>query len=141
MSLSEIMTRDVKTLPADVPLLDAMVFLREHSVRHVPVVDGDNALIGIVTDRDVKRATPSALIQGQREVWDQVVRDTPLSKIMTRDPVSLGPNSTIRQALQLFTAERIGCLPIVEGKRLVGIVTAHDLFKAMLKLLDTHGDG
>ncbi len=133
-TLGMIMSRDVKTLNMGQSLLDAITFLREHSVRHVPVMDG-NALVGILTDRDVKRATPSALAAQQRPVWEKVVTETTLAKVMTREPTTGVPTMTLREALRLFVEEGIGCLPILEQGTLVGIVTARDLFKAALEAL------
>jgi CBS domain-containing protein len=133
-TVAEIMTREVKSLEASEPLLSAMQFLREHQVRHIPVLEG-GALVGVLTDRDVKRATPSALDPSQREVWERIVKETPLSRVMTRDPVTATPATPFRDALQRFVDDRIGCLPVVDGGSLVGIVTARDLFRAMLKQL------
>lgn len=135
--LRDIMTADVHTLRAEQMLIEALEFLREHHVRHIPILDSAGALVGILTDRDIKRATPSALAPGQREVWERVVAETPLSKVMTREPTTGSPDSTLVEALQRFVDERIGCLPIVEGGRLVGIVTAQDLFRAALAALRT----
>jgi acetoin utilization protein AcuB len=129
-----IMSRDVQTLNLGQTLLDAITFLREHSVRHVPIMDGDT-LVGILTDRDVKRATPSALSADQRPAWEKIVTETTLAKVMTREPTTGAPTMTLREALRLFVEERIGCLPILEAGSLVGIVTASDLFKAALEAL------
>jgi acetoin utilization protein AcuB len=133
-TLSQFMTRDVKTLSADQPLLDAIAFLHERKVRHVPIMEGE-ALVGVLTDRDVKRATPSALAAEQREVWEKIVKETTLAKVMTRDPTTGTQDMGLRDALKLFVEERIGCLPILADGKLVGIVTAGDLFKAALKAL------
>lgn len=135
LTIGDVMTRDVKTLRADQVLLAAMQFLREHHVRHIPVVDGQGALVGVLTDRDIKRATPSALAPGQREVWEKVVNSTPLSRVMTREPTTANPETPLRRAVQLFVDENIGCLPVLSNGALVGIVTARDLFRAMLRVL------
>ncbi len=136
MFIRAVMTQNVKTLRADQSLLDAMKFLREHHDRHIPVLDGQGALLGVLTDRDIKRATPSALAPNQREVWESVVNDTPISRVMTREPTVADPTMTLRRALQLFVDENIGCLPVLEDNVLVGIVTASDMFKAMLSVLE-----
>ena len=135
-TLGEIMTADVRTLQEDQPVLDALQFLYQNHVRHVPVMKGD-ALVGVITDRDVKRATPSALVPSQREVYEKVVKGTQLTKIMTRDPTTASPGTLLQDGLRLFVEERIGCLPILEDGKLVGIVTGSDLFKAMLELLES----
>ena len=129
-TISQVMTRDPLTLGVEATLLDAMTMLRDHRVRHLPVVDGEGRVLGVVTDRDVKRATPSALLRDQRQVWEEVVRTTPIDRVMTRDPVTRDPATSLAAAVAAFVDERIGCLPVVEGGRLVGIVTAHDLLRA-----------
>jgi CBS domain-containing protein len=133
--LREIMTSEVQTLRSEQKLIDAIQFLHEHQVRHIPILDGAGALVGILTDRDVKRATPSALAPGQREVWTKVVQETELSKVMSRDPVTCVGDTSLVAALERFVEDRIGCLPILEDGELVGIVTARDLFRASLAAL------
>lgn len=137
-TIGEFMTREVKTLRSDQMLLDALQFLHSEGVRHIPILD-DDKLVGVVTDRDVKRATPSALVPSQREVWEQIVHETPLAKVMTRNPATAPPTLTLAEALRMFVDDRIGCLPVVEGDALVGIVTARDLFRAALKGLGLAG--
>lgn len=134
-TLGAIMTRDPKTLRPEQSLLEAMRFLRDHGVRHIPVVDADGALVGVVTDRDVKRATPSALLGEQRQVWDELVNGTPVSKIMTRQVITGEPTTPLRDVVRRFVEDKIGCVPVVERGKVVGIVTAHDLLKVMLELL------
>lgn len=133
--LREIMTSEVHTLRSDQKLIDAIQFLHAHQVRHIPVLDGEGKLSGVLTDRDVKRATPSALAPGQREVWTKVVEETELAKVMSREPITASPETTLVEALERFVEDRIGCLPVVEGDALVGIVTARDLFRASLAAL------
>ena len=129
------MTRDVKSLESGQVLLEAMQFLRTHQVRHIPILE-DGKLVGIVTDRDIKRATPSALDPGQREVWERIVNDTTLATVMTRAPVTASPSLSFKDGLTLFVDEAIGCLPVIEGGELAGIVTARDLFRGMLAEMD-----
>lgn len=139
LPIREVMTSPVRTLREDQTLLEAIAFLHEHKIRHLPVVDAQGRLVGVVTDRDVKRASPSALVPAQREVWEKVVKETRLGKLMTRTPITLKPTDRVTSAVRTFVDERIGCLPVLEGERLVGIVTARDLFRAMLKILEKHG--
>lgn len=134
-TLGEIMTRDPRTLRAHDTLLTAMTLLREHRVRHIPIVDDERRLLGIVTDRDVKRATPSAILGGQRAQWEEVVTKTTLDRVMTKEPITGWPIMPFKEALRRFVADRIGCIPVVESGRLVGIVTSHDMFKAVLEAL------
>lgn len=131
-TLGQIMTREPRTLAATASLLEAMTLLRDHRIRHIPIVDAQHRVLGIVTDRDVKRATPSP-IAAQRDQWEQVVKGTTLAKVMTKDPLTLNPVTPFKEALRRVVEDRIGCIPIVESGRLVGIVTTHDLLKAVLE--------
>ena len=132
----EIMSQGVKTLRSDQPLLDAMVFMREEQIRHLPVVDGEGHLVGLVTDRDIKRATPSVLLRDQRAQFESTIRDTPLAKVMARNVISVGPETPLREAIQLMLDEKVGCLPVLEEGKLAGIVTATDLLEALRGLVD-----
>lgn len=134
-TVSDVMTTSVKSLQSTQVLLEAMQFLRQHEVRHIPIMEGTK-LVGVLTDRDVKRATPSALDPGQREVWERIVKDTTLAKVMSRDPMTVSRELTFKEAVKLFVEERIGCLPVIEDGELVGIVTASDLFRGMLVELE-----
>lgn len=134
-SLGDFMTRDPYTLGAGATLFDAMTFMREKNVRHIPILDDDAKLLGIVTDRDVKRATPAALLT-KREEWMKLVNETTLEKVMTREPITGDESTPIKDVFLTFVEEKIGCMPVVtaDGK-LVGICTSQDLFRAALKLM------
>lgn len=134
-TLGEVMTRSPRTLRANDTLLAAMTLLREHRVRHIPIVDAEQRLLGIVTDRDVKRATPSAILAGQRALWEETVTKTTLDRVMTKEPITGWPIMPFKEALRRFVDDKIGCIPVVESGRLVGIVTSHDMFKAVLEVL------
>lgn len=134
-TVGEMMTREVKSLKVEQTLLEAMQFLRENDVRHIPILEGER-LVGVLTDRDIKRATPSALDPNQREVWERIVTETTLARVMTRDPSTLGPQASMREVLRAFVEDRIGCMPVMADGKLVGIVTAADLFRTMLSSLD-----
>lgn len=134
--VSEIMTPDVKTLREDQCLLDAMVFMRDEKVRHLPVVDAAGALAGLVTDRDIKRATPSVLLKDQREAFEATIRETPLARIMSRTVITVSSGDDLKSVVQTFVEEKIGCLPVVDDGKLAGILTATDLLRALLKRLD-----
>ena len=128
-TVAEVMTTQVHTHPPEASLEDAILFERKHKVRHIPVVDGAE-LVGILTDRDIKRATPSLIGGIDRDNSEIMIRTTPLNRIMTRDPITGTPSTTLREAVELFSSRRLGCLPVVEGGRVVGIVTGTDLLRA-----------
>lgn len=109
--------------------------MREKTVRHIPIVDDAGKLVGVVTDRDVKRATPTALLR-KRDEWEQVVNETPLERVMSRDPITGTPETPIKDVFLTFVEEKIGCMLVVDGQgALIGICTSPDLFRAALQLI------
>jgi CBS domain-containing protein len=134
MKIAEVMSRTVVTLTPEQTLRDAVELLRSKHIRHLPVVE-DSKLIGIVTDRDVKRATPSLLSGVDRDEYDRVLDETKIAQIMTREPMTVTPESELKAAVKVFIERKVGALPVVSGSKLVGIVTEIDLLKVFHGML------
>ena len=130
------MIRDVFTLgPSDTLRAAVEIVLQKH-IRHLPIVDGDGHLLGIITDRDVKRALPSPLVHVDEDSRESLLDETPVARLMTKDPVTVTPATTLADAVRLLVAKKIGGLPVVEHGKLVGIFTEIDALKAFLETLD-----
>jgi acetoin utilization protein AcuB len=138
MLVRDIMTTDLTTLREDEVLLDATMLFASASVRHIPIVDGQQ-LVGIVTERDVKHYTPSILSGISADEYNRLMETTPLSKIMIRNPLTIGPDKPAYEAAQLLYDHRVGCLPVVEGGELKGIITTMDMLNLLLQLLREKG--
>jgi CBS domain-containing protein len=134
MKIAEVMTRSLVTLTPEQTLRDAVELLRSKHIRHLPVVE-DSRLIGIVTDRDVKRATPSLLSGVDRDEYDRVLDETKIAQIMTREPMTVTPETGLKAAVKVFIDRKVGALPVVSGSQLVGIVTEIDLLKVFHGML------
>jgi acetoin utilization protein AcuB len=128
------MSTDVFFLAPDATLTEAVAALRSRRIRHLPIVE-HGRLIGIVTDRDVKRALPSLLEGTTQEEHDRLLSSTAVSRIMTREPVTTTPMTKLKDALTLMIENRYGGLPVLDGNRLCGIVTENDLLRLLLKFL------
>ena len=122
------------TIPPESSLLDAAMTMRRSSIRHLPIVDGER-LVGIITERDVLRCSPSLLSEITQDEYNAIFENTPIARVMTRDPLSVTPDSPIRDAVALMMDRKMGCLPVVEGGRLVGILTRSDLLNVLMNLL------
>ncbi len=122
------------TIPRESSLLDAAMTMRRSSIRHLPIVDGEK-LVGIITERDVLRCSPSLLSEITQDEYNAIFENTPIARVMTRDPISVAPDSPIRDAIALMMERKMGCLPVVEGERLVGILTRSDLLNVLISLL------
>ena len=136
MVIEDVMTRSVVALTPEQTLRDALDLFRSKKIRHLPVVQ-DSRLIGIVTDRDVKRATPSLLSGADSNDYDRVLDNTKVAQIMTRDPMTVTPDTPLKAAVKIFIERKVGALPVVADSALVGIVTQIDLLRVLYaKLTD-----
>ncbi len=126
MLVKDIMKRPVITIGPQATLREAHQLMWERGIRHLPVVD-EGRLVGILTDRDIRLAT-------------SVLKPNPLScdakvyEVMKRPVLTADPLDPVEDAARLMREEKVGCLPVVEGKELVGIITGIDLLDALIVL-------
>ncbi len=138
MLVRDFMTTDVTFLQEADSLLEArMVFLRS-AFRHLPVLR-DKRLVGVVTEHDVKQFAPSLTSGMTPEEYNQLLESTPVSRAMTRDPVTLRPDQPVYDAALTLYSKRFGCLPVVENGELVGIVTTTDMLGLLVRLIRDKG--
>ena len=130
------MTVKVQSLSSNDRLLDAALLMRSSHFRHIPIVD-DGELVGILTDRDIQRCAPSLLARVSAEEYNAVFEETPISRVMTRGPVQISPDARLGDAAALLREKKLGCLPVVEKGKLVGIITKADMLSALIKMLET----
>jgi acetoin utilization protein AcuB len=143
MRVRDVMTASPMTIDPEAPVQTAAAVMRERGLRHLPVVDDGGVLIGIVTDRDLRSAMfGPALVEylpvehaGRLRALATTLDDVRVSHVMTWGAVTTGPDAPMAQAAAIMADARIGSLPVVEGKRLVGIVTEHDVLKALAATL------
>ncbi len=112
------MSRPVYTVPPSTTAAEAVELSRRHRIRHLPVVEGDR-VVGVVTDRDLRGVAPG----------------TPVTTIMSRPVVVVSPRTAIDKAARLLFDRRIGCLPVIEEGKLVGILTQTDAVAALVDVV------
>ncbi|HWS53790.1 MAG TPA: glutamate-cysteine ligase family protein [Pyrinomonadaceae bacterium] len=128
-TVGQFMSTDLFTVrPDDLVDLAASVMDWRH-IRHVPVEDDAGELVGLVTHRDVLRLLARG---GSARACEPVA----VRQIMKRDPVTVSPQTPTLEALDLMRRRRVGCLPVVEGGALVGIVTAYDFLSATARIFE-----
>ncbi|MFC0298768.1 acetoin utilization AcuB family protein [Geobacillus jurassicus] len=137
MLVEQVMKTPVVTLRATNTIAEALQLLRHHRIRHLPVVDDEGHLLGLVTDRDLRDASPS--IFHLHEHLDDLQK--PVSTMMKTDVVVGHPLDFVEEAAALFYEHRIGCLPIVNNGKLVGIITQTDLLRTFIELTGVHQPG
>jgi CBS domain-containing protein len=135
LEVSAYMTRNVTTLRNDCHLLDAALMIRRTGKRHVPIVDENGKLVGIISDRDVSRLSPSMLANMTPEDYNRVFEATPIAAAMTKNPITIAPDSSVRDAVNILYTKRVSALPVVDGDQLVGIVTISDMLGLLNQLL------
>jgi CBS domain-containing protein len=117
-------------------VLDARHLMLERRIRHLPVTDEGGLLVGIVTDRDIRLNLPSQATS--LSVWEinHLLARLTVQKVMTQSVLTVGPDRGAKDAAQLMLDHTIGALPVVDGGRLVGIVTETDLLRAFVRSAD-----
>ncbi len=142
MFVSQSMTREVVTIDKDADIYEAKDKMAKHRIRHLPVVGKDNLLVGIVTDRDIRSALPSRLLQAYESGKEASGKEAKglsefkIKDIMTIDPVTVSLSYTIQDALMLIQKIRVGALPVVdEQKKLKGILSVRDLLSAFINVM------
>lgn len=128
--VSDLMSAPVHTITADRSLSALAELFDLHDVRHVPVVDEEGDVVGLVSDRDLLRNILTDQADVPLSVRDAAMRGTPVETVMTVEVITLEPNDTLRKAARVLLENKFGCVPITEGTRLVGIITQSDFLSA-----------
>jgi acetoin utilization protein AcuB len=136
MFITQHMTRNPVTVSPETTLPAVREILQNGKFRHLPVVNGNNRLVGIVTDRDLRSASPSSVLPPERlKACHSEFDQTPVSAIMSRAFFTLTPISTLDDALILLDREKIGALPVVDHEqRVIGMFSMRDLMAAYRRL-------
>jgi acetoin utilization protein AcuB len=143
MFIDKSMTRDVVTVDPEANLLEAEEKMRKHRIHQLPVVDRENTLVGIVTDRDLRSALPSDLLYDEEALKAQeLAASITVKEIMARDVITLSPANTLEDALVLMESRTVGAFPVVdENRKLKGILSIRDLMRAFINVLGIHEPG
>jgi acetoin utilization protein AcuB len=132
------MTRKVIAMSPKDTVRDANRVLQENRIHHLPVVEG-RELVGIVSDTDLRKWI---LREEKINEGGTVTRRTGLiEEIMTREVITMSPEDTIEDALLILHKKRFGALPVVEGRKLVGVITKADILAAFVDTLCIEGVG
>lgn len=119
----------------------AMVLMRRHSIRRLPVKGEDGTLVGIISKEDVRKALPSAIDAGYDDTARALKEQARVEAFMTSKPITVFPGDPLEKAALLMRRNKIGGIPVVEGGRLLGIVTESDIFKAFIEILGNKDEG
>jgi acetoin utilization protein AcuB len=133
--VADYMVKDVTTLGEEARLLDAALLIRRTGMRHIPIVDSDGKPVGIITDRDVARMAPSILGHMSPDEYNSIFESTPVTVAMTRNPLTVKPDTPIEEAVDILYSKKIGAVLVVHEGILVGILTVTDMLELLRDLI------
>jgi len=137
MFVSQSMTRKVITIDQEADIFEAQEKMSRNRIRHLPVIDSQDRLVGIVTDRDIRSALPFKLFKDPGlEAEKEKISGLKIKDVMTQNPRTISPDYTIQDALLLIQDMRVGALPVVDDQgKLKGIISVRDLLRAFINVL------
>jgi CBS domain-containing protein len=126
------MSRPAVVAPEAMVLPEARRLLRQRRIRRLPVVDARGRLVGIVTEGDINRLSDSHVFDVRDYNLYHRVSDLPIAEIMTREVVTVTPDTPIIDVAQLLLEHRIGGVPVLDGDQVIGVITESDLFRLII---------
>ena len=131
MFIKKAMTSKVISIAKETEIIKAHEIMTKNNIRHLPVLDKNNQVTGMLTDRDIRSAMPFNLSKKEKQNIEFKAKD-----IMTENPYTISSSATIQDALLLIQKEKIGALPVVnENNELKGIVSVRDLLSSFINVL------
>lgn len=139
MRVNALMSHIVISVPPETPVLEARALMVKEGIRHLLVVE-TGTLLGMVTDRDIRLNLPSPATS--LNVWEinHLLARLTVGTVMTRSVIVVDPERDAREAARIMIDHKIGALPVLEGARLVGIVTETDLLRALAEFPELVGE-
>lgn len=136
------MTADVITIDEDTPMMKASIIMKEKKIRSLPIVDKKRKLVGIVTDRDLRDASPSKATTLDVYELNYLISTIKIKDIMTKDIVFVRPDETVEFAAILMLENKISSLPVINDKgTLIGIITQTDIFEVLINITGVYTGG
>lgn len=137
MIVEEIMKTEVASLFPTNTIADAINLMDAKRIRHIPIVNEEKHLLGLITVAKIREATPSIFHANEHPEDLKKTLDT----IMEKDVITGHPLDFVEEAAGLFYEHKISCMPIINDKKLVGIITETDLLRTMVELTGVHQPG
>lgn len=140
MYVRDFMQTNVITIPSDTLITDAQKIMQQNNIRRLPVVD-NGKLVGIVTRTKLRDVAPSEATS--LSIWElnYLLSKIKVKEVMVKNVITCTPDMTIEEAALLGAEHRIGAMPVMEGGKLVGIITSTDLFRLLIDVLGVREPG
>ncbi len=143
MFVSERMSTDLITAGPDMTIFEAKNLMTEKNIRHLPVIDEEGKLLGIVTDRDIRDSMPSTLLKKpDYDITLGKIGNHPVGDIMTRKPMTIYAYYTLQDTLLVMQKKKVGALPVIDEEGyLKGLLSTRDLLKAFVNIMNIDEPG
>lgn len=141
MFVKDRMTPDPISGHPDMSVTDAQALMKSKGFRHLPILDGNDKLVGLITKSSLASALPADTSNLSRFEVSYILAKIKVKSIMVEDVVTATPDTPIEIAARMMADNLIGCLPVIEEDELVGIITDRDLFFTMVALLGARSEG
>ncbi|MFH1091992.1 MAG: CBS and ACT domain-containing protein [Pseudomonadota bacterium] len=142
MLVKDWMSKNVVTVNEDTSMMEASQTLREKRVKRLPVLDKKGRLVGIVSDRDIKAASPSKATTLDVHELYYILAKVKVKEVMTKKPIAASPDDTMEKAAVIMLEKDIGGLPVLDDKEtLVGILTQGDVFRMLTSITGIYQGG
>jgi CBS domain-containing protein len=128
LTVRDIMARDPTTLGRNDTLDLAEDIMNLGRIRHMPVIDEGN-IVGIVSQRDLFRSALVTALGFGRKTHRAVIKTIKIKEIMTEHVITISPDASVKKAARMMIDQKIGCLPVVDGGKLVGLLTETDILR------------
>jgi len=132
MKVKDIMAKEVATLKVDDELSLAEDIMHLGRIRHLPVTDGER-LVGIISERDLFKASLASVIDYDYQIKRDYMKTVVIKEIMKTNLITIDPGANIEEAARLMLKHKIGCIPVVEGEQMVGLITETDILRCFVK--------
>lgn len=134
MIIESRMTRNPVTVTPDLSVVEASEIMKAEKVHRLPVLDKEKNLIGVISEKDILHAAPSAASTLSIHEMAYLLSKLTVKKVMKKDVVTIQKTTPVEDAARLMVDQDLSCLPVMDGKKIVGIVSKSDMFKILLEL-------
>lgn len=134
MIIERRMTRNPVTATPDMSIAEASTLMKQEKVHRLPVLDKEKHLVGIITEKDILYATPSPASSLSIHEMAYLLSKLTVKKLMSKNVVTITKDTTVEEAARMMVDQDLSSLPVLEGDKLIGIVTKSDMFKILLGL-------
>ena len=134
MIIERRMTRNPVTATPDMSIAEASALMKQEKVHRLPVLDKDKKLVGIITEKDILYASPSPASSLSIHEMAYLLSKLTVKKLMSKNVVTISKDTTVEEAARMMVDQDLSSLPVLEGDKLIGIVTKSDMFKILLEL-------